>query len=98
MTTSVDLVAVLVGSALMGLWLAVRLERLTPRSGRTAACCLALAWLVPGLAMPILHFALAHLPPGLAVLSSVFPIFVATFALTALGLRYLVELAGSATR
>lgn len=98
MNTGVYIVAVFVGSGLMGLWLAVRFDRLTPRSGRSAACCLALAWLVPGLAMPILDFALARLSLGLAILASVFPIFVATFALTAFGLRYLAELAGGATR
>jgi len=89
---------VAVGSALTGLWLVVRFERLTPKTGRGAALCFALAWALPGLAEPLLAPAMRHLPVGLAVLVAVFPVLAATFAVIALGLRYLVVAAGHALR
>ena len=95
---AVFLVAVFVGSSLIGLWLATRLARFTPKSGYGAVACFALAWLVPGASMPVVQSALAALPVGVAILVSAFPVFVLTFALTAFGLRWLAGLMGNAVR
>jgi hypothetical protein len=98
MDPHVYVVAVAVGSALVGLWLAVRLNRFAPTSARAAGLCFVLAWLCPGLPGPLLVAALLHLPAGLAILATVFPVFVVTFALVAWVLRYLGGLLGHAAR
>jgi hypothetical protein len=92
------LIAVTIGAAFLGLWLSVRLARFAPRRGFAAAACLALGWFVPRFGVPLLTAALARLPVGLAILTSIFPVFVLTFALIAFGLRYLASLAGHAVR
>ena len=94
----VYLAVVAVGSALVGLWLVVRLPSLAPRSLLGAGFCFAAAWVVPGLAVPLLTFAISRLPIGTAILVSVFPALSATFALLAAGLRYLVGLTDHAVR
>jgi hypothetical protein len=91
-------VAVVVGSALVGLWLAVRLQRFAPTNARSAGLCFVVVWLCPALAGPLLVAALLHLPVGLAVLVTVFPVFAVTFGLAGLLLRYLVGLIGHAAR
>jgi hypothetical protein len=92
------LTVVAVASALIGLWLVVRLPSLAPRSLLGAGVCLASAWVVPGLAVPLLSLASARLPIGTAILVSVFPVLTATFALIAAGLRYVVGLTDHAVR
>ena len=98
MSPALFLVAVFVGSSLIGLWLAVRLERFTPKSGYGATACFALAWLIPGASLPLVGAALAVLPVGMALLVTAFPTFVATFALIGFGLRWLAGLLGHAAR
>jgi hypothetical protein len=98
MSTHAYLPLVVVGAACVGAWLSVRFPRLTPRRGVTAAACFALAWLAAGAAPPLASAASGRLPAGPAILVAVFPVFVATFALIAFGLRYYVELVGGATR
>ena len=98
MNPAVFLVAVLIAAASIGLWLSLRLPRLIPRSGYGAVGCFALAWLIPGISMPLVTFAIGRMPVGTAILLTVFPAFLATFTLTALGLRYLAGLAGHAIR
>jgi hypothetical protein len=85
---------VVAGSALIGLWIVARLPKLGPTTTRGAAFCFVLAWLVPSLAVPLLTAALSYLPAGLAVLATVFPLLVATFALVGFALRYVVGLLG----
>jgi hypothetical protein len=92
------LVLVVIGAAGIGAWLSVRFAALTPRRGLTAAACFAVAWLAAGAAPPLASAAAGRLPDGAAILVAVFPVFVATFALIAFGLRYYVELVGRAAR
>jgi hypothetical protein len=92
------LLLVAVGSALVGLWIAVRLERATPKTAKGAGLCILAAWLLPGVLAPLFVVALSHLPASLAILAAVFPVLVGTFALTAFALRYFVGLLGSAAR
>jgi hypothetical protein len=77
------LMALAIGSALVGLWVTVRLERATPKTGKGAGLCFLAAWIVAGLAGPLSGAALLYLPVGLALLATVFPVLAATFALTA---------------
>jgi hypothetical protein len=93
-----DLVAVLVGAAFMGLWLSTRFAVVAPRSAVGAAACLVLAWFIPRLGPPLLMATATRLPLGIAILCSIFPVLVLSFALAACGLRYLVGLAGRAIR
>lgn len=92
------LFVVAVGSAGVGLWLAVRLQRFGPKTAGTAGLCFLFAWLLPGLAGPLLVAALVHLPVGLALLATVFPVLVASFALTAWTLQYLASRVGHTIR
>ncbi len=92
------LVAVAIGSALVGLWLIARLPSLTPRSLLGAAVCFGAAWVVPGLAVPLLDAAMPRLAVGPAILVAVFPPLTATFMLFGAGLRYLVGLTDHAIR
>jgi len=92
------LVAVLIGAALMGLWLSNRFAVVAPRGAVGAAACFALAWLVPRFGPPLLVATESKLPLGLAILCSIFPVLALSFALAACGLRYLVGLAGRAIR
>lgn len=81
----------LVGSALTGLWLAVRLPRLTPRSLPGAAVLLAVTMLFATVVAPALvRFAVARLPFAAAAMLGAFPALVAIFAANALVLRYFV--------
>jgi hypothetical protein len=89
---------VVIGAAGIGAWLSVRFASLTPRRGLTAAACFAVAWLATSAAPPLASAATGRLPVGPAILVAVFPVFVATFALIAFGLRYYVELVGGAAR
>lgn len=98
MSSHAYLPLVVVGAACIGAWLSVRFAHLTPRRGVTAAACFALAWLAAGAAPPLASAAGGRLPVGPAILVAVFPVFVATFALIAFGLRYYVELVGRAAR
>jgi hypothetical protein len=98
MSPAVFVIAVFVGASLTGLWLAVRLERFAPKSGRGAAACFALAWLVPGASMPFIGAALGALPVGVAILVSAFPTVALTFCLIAFGLHWLASLLGHAVR
>lgn len=86
------------GSALVGMWLAVRFERIAPKTGRGAALCIVAAWLLSGLVGPFFAAARLHLPIGLALFVATFPVFAVTFALVAAALRYFVGLLGHATR
>jgi hypothetical protein len=90
------LLFVAVGSALVGLWIAVRLARATPKTVKGAGLCVLVAWLLPGVARPLFVAALSRLPASAAILAAVFPVLVAMFALTAFALRYFVGLLGSA--
>jgi hypothetical protein len=92
------LMLVAAGSAAVGLWITVRLERLTPKTGRGAGVCVLAAWLVPGVMRSLFATALLHLPVGLAILVTIFPLLVVTFALTAWALRYFVGLLGHTAR
>jgi hypothetical protein len=98
MDAQTDVGAVAVGSALVGLWLAVRLQRFAPAGARGAGLCFVLAWLSTGFAGPLFAAALLHLPAGLAVLATVFPVLVVTFALAAWVLRYLIGLLAHTVR
>jgi hypothetical protein len=86
------------GSALVGLWVAVRLERFAPTTAKGAGLCFLLAWLCPGLIGPLFLTALLHMPVGLAILSTLFPVLVVTFTLAALALRYFAGLIGHTAR
>jgi hypothetical protein len=101
-STGVDVTAYLVvvamGSALVGLWAVAKLPALAPRSLLGAAVCFGAAWVVPGLAVPLLDMAMTHLATGLAILVAVFPLLTATFMLIGAGLRYLVGLTDHAIR
>jgi len=97
-TAPVYLGAVAVGSALIGLWLCVRMPGLTPKTALGAVACFAAAWIVPGFGAPLLIVAQGHLRIGPAIFVSVFPVLTAAFALTAAGLNYLAGLAGHAVR
>lgn len=92
------LMLVAVGSALVGLWLALRLERFTPKSGKAAGLCMLVAWLLPGVIRPLFPAALLHLPVGFAILAAVFPVLVTMFVLTAWTLRYFAGLLGHTAR
>lgn len=96
MSAQTYLMVVVAGSASVGLWIVARLPRLGPATVRGAALCFLLAWLLPGLAAPLFAGALARLPAGPALLATVFPLLVATFALIAWALRYVVGRLGHA--
>ena len=98
MDTNVYLAVVAIASALVGLWLIVRLPSLAPRSMLGAAVCFGLAWVVPGFAVPLLNAAMMHMAIGLAILVAVFPTLTATFMLIAAGLRYAMGLTDHAIR
>jgi hypothetical protein len=98
MSPQAYLALVVLGAAGIGVWLAVRFARFTPRRGWTAAACFAVAWLATAVAAPLELAAADHLPVGQALFVSIFPAFVATFALIAFGLRYVVSLLGHAAR
>ena len=95
MSAELFVACVVAGSAGVGLWLCVRL-RLAAKSGLSAAACFAAAWVLPGVAVPLVGFWLERVPAGPAILAAVFPVLTAAFALTAAGLRYLVDRLGSA--
>src|SRR4051794_5363236 len=90
------LLLVALGSALVGMWIAVRLEWATPKTARGAGLCVVAAWLLPGVVGPLFIAALSRMPATLAILVAVFPVLVVMFALTAFALRYFVGLLGSA--
>ena len=92
------LLVVAVASALVALWLIVRVPSLAPRSLLGAAVCFAAAWIVPGVAVPLLHAAVMHMAIGLAILVAVFPTLTATFVLVGAGLRYAIGLTDHAIR
>jgi hypothetical protein len=92
------LLVVAVASALVALWLIVRVPSLAPRSLLGAAVCFGAAWIVPGFAVPLLNTAVMHMPLGLAILVAIFPTLTATFVLVAAGLRYAVGLTDHAIR
>jgi hypothetical protein len=96
MSGQLYLTCVVAGSGWVGLWLCVRL-RLAAKRALSAAGCFAAAWVIPGLAGPLLHFWLGRAPLGLAILAAVFPVLTATFACACAGLRYLVDRLGHAT-
>ena len=81
----------LVGSALTGLWVAVRLPRLAPRS-LLGAVGLLLATMVfaTAVAPELARVAVARLPFAAAAMLGAFPALVAIFAANALVLRYFV--------
>lgn len=90
MDANAYLAVVAVASALVGLWLSVKIPSLVPRSLLGAALCFAAAWIVPGFAGPLLNAAMTHMAIGPAILVAVFPPLTATFMLIAVGLRYVV--------
>jgi hypothetical protein len=92
------LVAVLIGSALTGLWLSAHFAMVAPRRVVGAAACFALAWFTPKFGPPLLIAMEGRLPLGLAILCSIFPVLTLSFAFAAGGMRYLVGLAGRAIR
>jgi hypothetical protein len=98
MSVQAFVVAMLFGSAAIGLWAAVRYPRFMPTSFGRAVVFLVVAMLVPILALPLLALTVPLLPPAAAVLLSVLPVFVAAFTLKALVLRFLVGTIGSAVR
>jgi hypothetical protein len=98
MSSSAYLVVVAVGAGTIGLWIVARFGRLTPKSALGAASCFALAWAAPGLMPTLLAPAMGRFAAGFAILTVVFPVLVATFALVGLGLRYVVDAAGHAIR
>lgn len=89
MDANAFLAVVAIASALVGLWLVVKVP-LAPRSLLGAVLCFAAAWIVPGFAGPLLNAALTHMATGLAILVAVFPPLTATFMLIAAGLRYVI--------
>jgi hypothetical protein len=96
-STSAYLLVVAVASALVGLWLVVRLS-LAPRSLLGAGVCFASAWVIPGLAVPLLGAAIMRLPVGLAILVALFPPLTLTFMLVGAGLRFVAGLVDHAIR
>jgi hypothetical protein len=81
----------LVGSALTGLWVAVRLPRLTPRSLRGAAALLVVTMFFATVVAPALvRVAVAQLPFAAAAMLGAYPALVAIFAANAYVLRYFV--------
>jgi hypothetical protein len=81
----------LVGSALTGLWLAVRMPRLTPRSLPGAATLLVVTMFFATVVAPALvRVAVARLPFAAAAMLGAFPALVAIFAANALVFRYFV--------
>ena len=92
------LLVVAIASAVVGVWLIVRVPSLAPRSMLGAAACFGAAWIVPGFAVPLLNAAVMHMSIGLAILVAVFPTLTATFVLVAAGLRYAVGLTDHAIR
>ncbi len=90
MHANVYLLVVAIASALVGLWLIVRVPSLAPRSMLGAAVCFGAAWIVPGFAVPLLNAAVMHMSIGLAILAAVFPTLPTTFVLVAGGPRYAV--------
>lgn len=84
----------LIGSALIGLWLAVRLSRLTPKS-LVGASGLLVATMVfaTAVAPALVRLAVAGLPFAAAAMLGAFPALVAIFAANALVLRYFVAAA-----
>jgi hypothetical protein len=92
----VFLLVVALGSALVGLWLIARHPWLAPQSLLGAAACFAAAWVLPGLAEPLLKLALTRFGVGLAIVLTVFPALTATFALIAAGLCFVFGLSGGA--
>jgi hypothetical protein len=97
-STSAYLAVVAAASALVGLWLIVKLPSLAPRTLLGALVCFAAAWIVPGIAEPLLRAAMARMATGPAILVAVFPPLTATFMLIAAGLRYVVGLSDHAVR
>ncbi len=98
MTADAYLAVVAAASALVGLWLIVRLPALVPRTLLGAGACFAAAWAVPGVAVPLLAATMTRLPVGPAILVSVFPPLTVTFGLVAAGLRYVAGLTDHAIR
>jgi len=92
------LAVVAIASALVGLWLIVKVPSLAPRSLLGAGVCFGSALIVPGLAVPLLSATIARLAVGPAILVAVFPLLTATFVLIAAGLRYLAGLTDHAIR
>jgi hypothetical protein len=92
------LVVVTIGSALVGLWVVVKLPALAPRSLLGAAVCFGSAWIVPGLGEPLLGATMARMALGPAILVALFPPLAATFVLVGAGLRYVVGLTNHAIR
>ena len=81
----------LLGSALTGLWLALRLPRLTPRSLPGAAALLVVTMFFATVVAPALvRVAVARLPFAAAAMLGAFPALVAIFAANVFVLRYFV--------
>jgi hypothetical protein len=82
----------LVGSALAGLWVAMRFARLTPKSLRGAAGLLLVTMVFATAVAPALvRLAVARLPFAAAAMLGAFPALVVIFAANALVLRYFVR-------
>lgn len=97
MTPQAFVLVVAFAGGVLGLWLAVRLD-VAAATSRHALVLFALAWLLPGLAAPLVTLADAHLRVGLAILATVLPVLTATFLCTAACLRYLIDRLGHAAR
>lgn len=81
----------LVGSALTGLWVAVRLAALTPRSLLgSAGVLLGTMIFATAVAPELVRVAVAQLPFPAAAMVGAFPALVAIFAANALVLRHFV--------
>jgi hypothetical protein len=78
----------LIGSALTGLWVAVRLARFTPRSLYGAGALLLSTTLFALLTPSLLPIAFSRLPSVAAAMLGAYPLLVALFAAGALLLRY----------
>ena len=87
----------LIGSALTGLWLALRLVRLTPKTFVGAITLLLSTIAFAAVAPVLLRFAVGRLPLAAALMLGAFPVLVAIFASSALVLRYFVASLGSRT-
>jgi hypothetical protein len=98
MSVQALVVALLLGSSAIGLWAAVRYPRLVPHSLGRAVVFMLVALVIPALALPLLALTIPVLPPALAVLLSVLPVFVAAFTLKALVLRFVIGMLGSGLR
>jgi hypothetical protein len=95
MTFATFSTCLVVGSALTGLWLAVRLVRLTPKTFLGATTLLASTIAFAAIAPVLLRFTVVRLPLAAALMLGAFPVLVAIFTSSMLVLRYFVVSLGT---